>query len=203
MLQCNCTILGCERTGEAIVVDPGGDVERIAAALAARGLRAVKIVHTHAHFDHIGGTGELRAQTGAETLLHPGDTFLVEGFSAQARMIGIPLDLGPGPTIDTPLEGGLELRFGHEVSLTLHTPGHTPGSCSFSLKTPDGMLLLSGDTLFNQGIGRTDFPGGDYDQLQTSIRSQLLTLDGATRVIPGHGPETTIDAERRLNPFLR
>ncbi|HBP21556.1 MAG TPA: MBL fold metallo-hydrolase [Planctomycetes bacterium] len=204
MLQCNCTILGCETTKEAIVVDPGGEAERIKAAVEARGLKVVKIVHTHAHFDHVGATREVQEQwDGAETLLHEGDDWLIEGFREQPLMVGMMFDTGPPPRIDTALEGGMELRFGEQCSLVLHTPGHTPGSCCFSLRTPEGMLLLSGDTLFNMGVGRTDFPRGSYEQLQTSIRDQLLALDGRTRVIPGHGPETTIENERRLNPFLQ
>lgn len=203
MLQCNCTIVACEKTREAIVVDPGGEVERILATCKERDLKVVKIVHTHAHFDHVQGTKELQEATGAETLLHPGDGYLIEGYRQQPLMVGMMFDTGPPPRIDGDLEAGQDLRFGEQASLVLHTPGHTPGSCCFSLMTPEGMLLLSGDTLFNLGVGRTDFPGGDSDQLQTSIRSQLLTLEGSTRVIPGHGPETTIEVERRQNPFLQ
>jgi glyoxylase-like metal-dependent hydrolase (beta-lactamase superfamily II) len=113
------------------------------------------------------------------------------------------MPLGPAPRIDTDLEHQQTLRFGEQATLVLHTPGHTPGSVCFSLKTPDGMLLLAGDTLFRMSVGRTDFPGGDADQLQGSIRDQILSLDDDTRVITGHGPETTVGFERRANPFLR
>lgn len=203
MLQCNCTILGCEKTREAIVVDPGGDVERIQARLEAHGLRVVKIIHTHAHFDHVHGTRQLQGATGAETLLHPGDTYLIDGYREQPRMVGFHFDTGPPPRIDGGLEGGETLSFGEAGTLVLHTPGHTPGSCCFSLETGDGQLLLSGDTLFRGSVGRTDFPGGDSDQLQGSIRDHILGLDQRTRVIPGHGIETTIAYERAHNPFLR
>lgn len=202
LLQCNCTILGCPKTREAVVVDPGGDVETILGVVAELDLKVVKIVHTHAHFDHVHGTEALRVKTGAETLLHSGDQFLIDGFSRQGEMVGLMLDLGPGPQIDGQLDEGQELRFGEAASLVLHTPGHTPGSVCFTAQTPDGPLLLSGDTLFKLGIGRTDFPGGDYGLLQASIRDRLLPMEGGTRVIPGHGPETTLDYERANNPFL-
>lgn len=185
------------------MVDPGGEEERVLAAVEELGLRVVRIVHTHAHFDHMGATRALQERTGAETLLNAGDDFLVEVFPDQARLLGLPLDLGPAPRIDASLEDGQEVRFGEACSLVLHTPGHTPGSVCFSLRTPEGMLLLSGDTLFRLGVGRTDLPRGSYDALQASIRERLLVLDDATRVIPGHGPETTIGFERRQNPFLR
>lgn len=203
LLQCNCTILGCPKTRQAIVVDPGGDVEDLLAVLARHELKVAAIVHTHAHFDHCAGTEALRVKTGASAWLHPGDQFLVDHFARQGELVGIPLDLGPGPTIDDPLEDGQTIPFGAAASLVIHTPGHTPGSVCFSVQTPDGMLLLSGDTLFQMGVGRTDFPGGSWEQLQASIRERLFTLEDATRVIPGHGPETTIGAERRDNPFLR
>ncbi|MBL4845411.1 MAG: MBL fold metallo-hydrolase [Planctomycetes bacterium] len=203
LLQCNCTILACEMTREAIVVDPGGEVARIQARLEANGLRVVKIIHTHAHFDHVHGTHELQEATGAETLLHTDDTYLIDGYREQPAMVGMSFDTGPPPRIDGGLEPGTSIRFGEGGALVLHTPGHTPGSCCFSVKTPDGDLLLSGDTLFRMGVGRTDFPGGDSDQLQGSIRDQVLTLAEGTRVIPGHGPETTIAYERANNPFLQ
>lgn len=203
MLQCNCTIVACEKTKEAIVVDPGGEPERILDLLRRMDLRAVGIVHTHAHFDHIHGTRAVQDAAGCSTYLHPGDTFLVDGFREQPALVGLRFDTGPAPRIDAALEHGQTLSFGDEHSLVLHTPGHTPGSVCFSLKTPDGMLLLSGDTLFRASVGRTDFPGGSFEQLQSSIRDRLLPLDPDTRVIPGHGPETTLRFERANNPFLR
>jgi len=203
LLQCNCVIVGCPTTREAVVVDPGGDPDRVLEAVERHGLRVVKVVHTHAHFDHVGGTAEVRERTGAETLLHPGDDALIDHYNVQPKLVGLDLQLGPGPTIDGALEDGQTVRFGEAATLVLHTPGHTPGSVCFSLATPDGMLLLSGDTLFRLGVGRTDFPGGSADQLQASIRDRLLPLDERTRVIPGHGPETTIGFERLNNPFLR
>jgi glyoxylase-like metal-dependent hydrolase (beta-lactamase superfamily II) len=203
LLQCNCTIVACPKTKQAIVVDPGGEEEKILAELKARDLTVVQIIHTHAHFDHVGATRAVQAATGAEVLLHPGDTYLIETFREQPKMVGLPIDLGEAPTIDRELEHMQTLEFGEQHTLVLHTPGHTPGSVCFSLKTDEGMLLLSGDTLFKMGIGRTDFPGGNSDQLLGSIQDRILGLDDDTRVIPGHGPETTVGFERRSNPFLR
>jgi hydroxyacylglutathione hydrolase len=203
-LQCNCTILGCPRTQEALVVDPGGDAPRILESLKRHGLRCVAIAHTHAHFDHVMATGELQEATGARVSLHPEDAFLYDDLAAQLTWVGMPrMPIPPAPPVDAPLEDKQELVFGESSSLVIHSPGHTPGSVCFSCRVDDRMLLLSGDSLFRQGIGRTDFPGGDHDQLQASIRERLLVLDGETRVIPGHGPETTIEFERHSNPFLR
>lgn len=203
LLQCNCTILGCERTREALVIDPGGEPERILEELEELDLKPVKILHTHAHFDHMHGTSALQTARELETFLHAGDTFLVEGYSQQPKLVGLPFDLGPAPRIDSGLEGSQTLRFGEEAALVLHTPGHTPGSCCFTVPLEDRLLLLSGDTLFRDGVGRTDFPGGSYEQLMGSIRDRLLALEDTTRVITGHGPETTIERERRQNPFLQ
>lgn len=203
-LQCNCTIVGCPRTRQALVVDPGGDVPEILAVLARHGLSVAAIAHTHAHFDHVAGTGELARITGAPVLLHPGDRFLWDDLSGQLGWVGLKgLAIPPAPPPDRELAHQETLRFGEQGSLVLHTPGHTPGSVCFSLRAPEGMLLLSGDTLFAGSIGRTDFPGGDMDQLLSSIHERLLPLEAETRVIPGHGPDTTLGAERRHNPFLR
>lgn len=204
LLQCNCTIIGCPRTKQALVVDPGGDVDRILAVCAERGLTVTRIAHTHAHFDHVGGTAELQAKTGAEVLLHPDDLWLYDDLDGQCAMVGMPpLGLGTCPPLDAELEDRQDLTVGELASHVLHTPGHTPGSVCFSLQTPDGMLLLAGDTLFRGSIGRTDFPRGDFDQIQGSIRDRLLVLDQDTRVITGHGPETTIGWERQHNPFVQ
>lgn len=204
-LQCNCTIVGCPRTRQALVVDPGGDVPLIEETLARHGLRVAAIVHTHAHFDHVAGTGELARKTGAPVLLHPGDRFLWDDLAGQLGWVGLrgAFPIPPAPPPDQELSAGQTVRFGEQGTLVLHTPGHTPGSVCFSLGTPEGLLLLSGDTLFAGSIGRTDFPGGDHEQLLTSIHERLLPLEDSTRVIPGHGPATTIGAERRQNPFLR
>ena len=196
--QCNCTILGDEETREAIVVDPGGEPDRILAALARHALRATAILHTHAHLDHLGATQAVKDATGAPVLLHGADLFLYENVEMQARMLGLPPVAVP--PLDAHLAHEQEIRFGGCPTLCLHTPGHTPGSVSFLL--PDQGLLLSGDTLFLGSIGRTDLPGGSFEEIIESIHGRLLPLPDETRVIPGHGPATSIGQEKRINPFL-
>jgi glyoxylase-like metal-dependent hydrolase (beta-lactamase superfamily II) len=202
MLQCNCTVLACERTREAIVVDPGGDADRILDVVRSNGLTVKHVIHTHAHFDHVLGTRAVHDATGASVGLHPGDRFLYDNLAQQASWFGLELE-EEAPPIDAPLADGATLEFGDDAALVLHTPGHTPGSCCFSLKVGKSeMLLLSGDTLFKGGIGRTDLPGGDTKTIMESLHKRILTLDDDTRVIPGHGPETHVGFERRRNPFL-
>lgn len=200
MLQCNCTILGDEKTGEAIVIDPGDEAPRIIKELTAQNLRVKAIIHTHAHFDHIGGTAELARVTGAPTYLHPDDTFLHEMLPMQAKLFGVRKPLEQA-AIDLPLNDDLVLSFGAYELAVLHTPGHTPGSVCFHVPTAE--LCLSGDTLFAGGVGRTDLWGGDGELIQKSIRNRLYSLHGAVEVVPGHGPLTTIDKERTSNPFVR
>ena len=201
-LGCNCVILGDEARGEAIVVDPGGEAPKILERLAARGLRCVGIVHTHTHFDHVGATGEVQAATGAPTMLHEADLFLYEGMQAQLDAFGIPLRAPAAVEIDRFLVDGEAVRAGDLEAGVLHTPGHTPGSLCFSI-AGDRPVLLSGDTLFQRSIGRTDLWGGDEQQILTSIRKKLLDLPDETLVITGHGPTTTIGEERAANRFLR
>ena len=202
VLSCNCTIVACEKTREAIVVDPGGDPDRILDVVRSNGLTVKHVLHTHAHFDHVLGTREVKEATGARIRLHPGDDFLYKNLAMQASWLGMRVARETLP-VDEPLRHNETISFGEGATLVLHTPGHTPGSCCFSLRTPDGMLLLSGDTLFQGSIGRTDLPGGDQEQIFESIRRELLPLDDDTRVIAGHGPETTMGRERRKNPFVR
>lgn len=197
-LQTNCSLVVDERTLEAVVVDPGDEAERIARALAKAGARAVVLLHTHAHFDHIAGTGELAELTGAPIRLHAADRQLYERLPQQAAMFG--LVAGPPPPPDAPLSDGEMVRFGDCAMRVIHTPGHTPGSVGFLLEG-DHPVLFAGDTLFRRSIGRTDLPGGDTDAILASIRGRLFTLPGATPVVCGHGPGTTIEEERRLNPF--
>ncbi len=199
MLGCNCTVLGDPRTKEAVVVDPGDEADRILTTLAGQGLRVVGLVHTHAHIDHIGATERLRQVTGAKAYLHPDDAFLHQMLNVQAELIGLPLpEHGP---IDQPLADGEAIRFGDFELGVIHTPGHTPGSVCFSVVGQD--LCFSGDTLFAGGIGRTDLWGGDSDAIKRSIKGRLYTLNGAVTVVPGHGPETSIDREKKSNAFVR
>jgi glyoxylase-like metal-dependent hydrolase (beta-lactamase superfamily II) len=203
-LQCNCSILGDETTREAIVIDPGDEVERILAVLAAHDLRVRYIVNTHAHFDHVGNCCELKQATGAEIWLHKGDLPIYETAPRQAAAFadyGVkPIHLAP---VDRYLADADGLQVGRIAAEAIHTPGHTPGSLSLHVPGADRHMLFAGDTLFRDSIGRTDLPGGDMHQILRSIRDRLLCLDDQTEVWPGHGPMTTIGRERRRNPFLR
>ena len=197
-LQCNCSIVVDEAAREAVVIDPGGEAERIARALEEAGVKAVALLHTHAHFDHVTGTGELARVTGAPIRLHPADNPLYEALPDQAAFFGM---AAPAPApIDAPLMDGEVISFGGSRLRVLHTPGHTPGSTSFLLEG-DSPVLFSGDTLFRRSIGRTDLWGGDTNQILASIRKKLFALQGDVPVICGHGPGTTIEEEKRLNPF--
>ena len=199
MLQCNCSILGDEASREAIVIDPGDNIDQILLILARHSLQVKAIVITHAHIDHIGGAQKLKAATGAPVYLNHNDTFLYDALDMQAGWLGIPT---PARTeIDSELRDGDLLQLGAAELLALHTPGHTPGSVS--LWIPSENKLIAGDTLFRDSIGRTDLPGGDGRKILDSIREKLLTLPEDAIVIPGHGGATTIGRERKLNPFLR
>ena len=197
-LGCNCTILGCPETRKALVVDPGGDADRIEALLDRHGLTPVALLHTHAHFDHVLGAPELKARFGAEILLHADDLPLYENVPMQGTFFGFSLP-EPAP-IDRFVPDGERLNFGTRDGEVIHTPGHTPGS--ICLHVGSEKLLLTGDTLFAGGIGRTDLWGGSHADLMRSIRERLLPLPPETRVIPGHGPETTLGEEALTNPFL-
>jgi glyoxylase-like metal-dependent hydrolase (beta-lactamase superfamily II) len=203
-LGCNCSVVVCPDTKEALVIDPGDEAPRVLEALAAEGARAVRIVHTHAHFDHVMGTREVAAATGAETLIHAGDRWLYDNVPMQAMLFGLwrPTDQPPPPP-SRELSGDEAIAFGHREARALHTPGHTPGSlCFFLERVGETPVVFAGDTLFRRGVGRTDLWGGSAEALQRSIRERLLTLPDATLVVPGHGPDTTIGAERAENPFL-
>lgn len=205
-LQCNCTVIGCMETNEAIVVDPGGDVERILDTLKTNNLTLKHIIHTHAHFDHIGGTHELHEAAGGEVWLHTGDEFLYDNFAMQVQRFG--LKPKPVPALNGRLTDNQKIAFGHGESLVLHTPGHTPGSCCFHIRREaevnksSEQILLAGDTLFRRGVGRTDLWGGDTNLLIESIQTRLYTLDDDTLVIPGHGPSTRVGEEKKRNPYV-
>ena len=198
-LQCNCSIIGDETTREAVVVDPGDDIGRIESLLAKHGLTVKWIVITHAHIDHIGGAGKLRARTGAPVYMNENDFGLFARLDEQAAWLGMPDP--EGIEIDVKLRDGDTLGFAGQTFEVLHTPGHTQGSVSLLIGAEN--RLLAGDTLFRDSIGRTDLPGGDYRQILSSIKTKLLALDDGMEVVCGHGPNTTIGRERALNMFLR
>lgn len=198
MLQCNCTLLGDETTGEAMVIDPGDNVPEILRRLSAHGLSLKQIVVTHAHIDHVGAALQLKRATGAPILLNQNDLPLLRMMDVQAGWLGMaPPEVAPP---DESAEAGMKLGIAGHPAEVIHTPGHTPGSICLYF-APD-RLLLAGDTLFAGSIGRTDLPGGDGRQILRSIQDKLLVLPDDLRVIPGHGGETTLGAERETNPFL-
>lgn len=199
-LACNCTIVGDTARREAVVVDPGDEPDRILDALAASGFRPVALVHTHAHFDHVGCSALLKRITGAPIFMHSADRPLYQNLTEQGKSFGLTFD-APG-IIDWLLADGDRITCGREEIQVIHTPGHTPGSLCFRMPGESGDVLFSGDTLFRRSIGRTDLWGGSMPQILDSIKERLLTLPGGLRVIPGHGPETTIADEGKKNPFV-
>lgn len=198
-LQCNCTLLGDEASGEAMVIDPGDNVLYILERLAAHRLTLKHIVVTHAHIDHVGGALKLKRATGAPVLLNENDLPLLKMMDVQAAWLGVATPEVAAPDEDA--RAGLVVGVANHKAQVLHTPGHTQGS--ICLHFADEKLLFAGDTLFAGSIGRTDLPGGDGRQILRSIHDRLLTLADETRVIPGHGVETTIGAEREDNPWLQ
>lgn len=198
-LQCNCTILGDEEAGEAIVIDPGDEISRIHRRLIELGLKLKQILITHAHIDHVGGALKLKKLTGAPILMNENDLPQLKMMSMQAAWLGIqtPDVAPPDASLDEGLKVGLE-RYPAQV---LYTPGHTQGSVCLHF-APLNMVFV-GDTLFSGSIGRTDLPGGNGKQIIDSIAARLLPLREDTRVISGHGPETTIGQEKADNPFLQ
>ena len=196
-LQVNCYILGCERTKEAAVIDPGGDVDQILMALAKDELRLVYIINTHGHFDHTGGNKALKEATGAELLIHRADAPHITRQAASAAAMGMG-GMEDSPPPDRLLEEGDVITFGDVSLKVLHTPGHSGGGISLAT---DGMVFV-GDALFAGSIGRTDFPGGDYDGLIEGVRKKIFTLGDNVVVYPGHGPHTTVGQEKQYNPFF-
>jgi glyoxylase-like metal-dependent hydrolase (beta-lactamase superfamily II) len=198
-LRCNCTIIADDRTKEAIVIDPGGDADKILSYLASHGLRIKEILHTHAHFDHFMAAGTLKQHSGARISLHPGDRMLWDHLEEQCRMFGVPY--APVPPPDHEISHEEEFCVGSCVGQALHTPGHSPGSTSFLFAAQK--TLIAGDTLFRGSIGRTDLWGGDFSQIDHSIREILYILDEDTKVVTGHGPDTSIGHEVRNNAVIR
>jgi len=213
LLQCNCCIIGDPRSHEAIVIDPGDEIERVLDLIGRYKLKVKAIVSTHAHIDHVGGLAKLYQYTGAPVMMHNDDLALYNGMDAQAAFLGVPTP----EIVDVHhlLKEGDVLQWGDFYANVIHTPGHTPGSVSLYLPTPaedddsDANATLSlpqlfaGDTLFAGSIGRTDLWGGSYDQIIESLKEKILQLPDTTVVHPGHGHSTTIGHERETNPFLK
>lgn len=195
----NCTLLWCEASRQAAVVDPGGDVEQILAALAREQLTLVLILVTHGHIDHAGGVAELAERLGVP-VEGPGeaDRFWVDGMAEQSRMFGFPPCRSFVPS--RWLQDGDRVRFGEVELEVLHCPGHTPGHVVFHDRP--GRLVVVGDVLFKGSVGRTDFPQGSHADLMRSIKEKLFALGDEVDFIPGHGPMSTLGEERRYNPFV-
>jgi len=195
----NCYIVGSESNKEGIIIDPGDEAKKILKKVSDLGLDIKLIVLTHGHIDHVGALKEVKEVTGAEVAIHADDVQSLSGGTGFLVSLLVPgLSYPKPPPPDRLLKDGDSLDIGNMHFEVLHTPGHTPGGICFL----GGGVVFSGDTLFNYGIGRTDLPGGNYHQLLNSIRTKLMVLSDDTIVYPGHGPATTIGAERQGNPFL-
>lgn len=196
-IMANCYILGCEDTKEAVVIDPGDEADRILLSLAESGLKVKYLLNTHGHFDHVGANKKMKEATNAVLMIHPDDEPMLSELSSSASSFGLSAE--NSPKADKYLNDQDEIFFGNITLKVIHTPGHSMGGiCLYT----DGALFV-GDTLFAGSIGRTDLPGGNYNTLISSIKKRLLAFDGNTIVYPGHGPETTIEREKRTNPFLQ
>jgi len=201
-IQANCVLLGDSTAGEVVVIDPGDEGERIADTVRASGLRPTMILHTHGHLDHVGGTAELWRLLGGELPigLHPDEIGLYRNAPMQAAMFGLEVETPPDPTLL--FKHGQQLNVGGLVLEIRHTPGHSPGGVCFVVSGAEEPLAIVGDVLFAGSIGRTDLMGGSFPVLERSIREQLYALPDRTRIVCGHGPDTTIGRERASNPFV-
>jgi glyoxylase-like metal-dependent hydrolase (beta-lactamase superfamily II) len=197
--QQNCSLVWCDVTREAAVIDPGGELPRLLAAVKERGLTLKAIWLTHAHIDHAGGTGQLAREQGLPIIgPHPGDQFWIDGLAQQSAMFGFPPAEPFKP--DRWLADGDTVQIGHETLTVRHCPGHTPGHVVFHSASAGRVFV--GDVLFAGSIGRTDFPGGNHAHLINAIRERLWPMGDDTIFIPGHGPESSLGRERRTNPYV-
>jgi len=198
--QQNCSLLWCDQTQAAAVIDPGGDLDEVLAEVQRLGLKLEQIWLTHAHIDHAGAAGELAQQLGLPIIgPHPGDQFWIDALAQQSQMFGFPQARPFTPT--RWLHDGDTVTLGRSSVQVRHCPGHTPGHVVFY--SPEIGRAFVGDVLFAGSIGRTDFPQGDHEQLLASIRERLWPMGDATVFIPGHGPESSFGRERRSNPYVR
>ncbi|MEW5701672.1 MAG: MBL fold metallo-hydrolase [Candidatus Zixiibacteriota bacterium] len=196
-LQENCYIVGDDKAGEGIVIDPGDESARIVSTVERLGLKVGMILNTHAHVDHIAAAQAVKEALGAKLHLHPDEAMHLPGIVEYAALFGI--SEARVPTVDVALHDGGRIPLGALQIDVVHTPGHTPGHCIFRV----GQDVFCGDLIFAGSIGRTDLPGGDYEAILASLESAILTLPDQTCLHPGHGASTTVAVERRLNPFLR
>ena len=198
-LQCNCSVLGDEQSCEAMVIDPGDQIDEILAILTEENLTLKQIVITHAHIDHVGGAMKLKAATGAPILMNQNDQALLKMLDMQAAWVGM---RPPGAVqVDESVDDGRVLQIGPITSNVILTPGHTEGS--ICVYFPTEKKLIAGDTLFASSIGRTDLPGGSFEKIMRSLHQRVMALPDDTEVTPGHGQMTTIGDERETNPFLQ
>ncbi len=195
-IMANCFVVGCKETLEAAVIDPGDEAKKILGLVAELDLTVKFIINTHGHFDHVSANKGVNAATKAPILIHALDAPMLEQISASAANWGLSAENSPSP--DRTIDDGDTITFGKITFNVIHTPGHTPGGISLFA---DGHVFV-GDTLFAGSIGRTDFPGGDFETLKTSIQNKLFRLGDDIRVFTGHGPETSIGRERQHNPFV-
>jgi hydroxyacylglutathione hydrolase len=197
-LAVNCFILGDSSSREGVIVDPGDDAERILAAVKRLGLTIRYVINTHGHFDHVGANRQVIAATGARLLIHRNDAPFLDRAADVATMYGLSTE--NSPPADEYLGDGMVIKVGSFPIKVLHTPGHTPGGCCLLLEGQG--KIITGDTLFAEGVGRTDFPGSSHEDLLEGIRTKLMTLPDVTAAYPGHGPSTTIGHEKRYNPYI-